>query len=723
MTGPPTSQPASAHPLVAVVTRLRQLHHDAPADERPGVAVLLALALTDLSLALAPNDPMLARTAAEGISVLAACLGETAAVTDDGPAAESDRLRHLRLADAVLRWRAAPTGGVDDPTHRLQTLLLQPIPPGARQLAQAARLALAAWTTKEPTAQAGPATGLWGMLPPDVDLGKLRKDAQQALDAAQQLPPHHPLRARLLLAGVMGPLTDAMTEQRWSADLDAILSELMAAGGGGNVPPGAPIPPDLAMVTMMRGARCVMATQTPPTAQSLPAQSLPPVAVAVEEFDAVIAELDSLLTGPHPPDPSGMRFDVMLRSLLVMLLTAKASRGEDGPPGSAARQRTDELLVRAQGQLDQLPPQAADEFRPALALLRANRDGAAAAPADLQTAADFTTQQQYAEWTDAGGGTLPRVMSLVDKAQNSRHREDIDAAVDAAREFLRGLAPGHALGPQVLAALTHMLGLRASITMAGEDVADAVDAGVQACRQSLDVRGDAPGMSACTVTPLTQALLLAAGIDLRAGPFAAAEQVLADVLATDPADPQVLWSVQIGLGVARLLQWRGTRDPDLLRRAHTALARAEHLITGRQPDPDAVAAAASLMIVHLSNVGFWTDQESARAGRRILPYLEQALDADPALADQLAGRVAHGGLARLGLPADGAGLLQSLRQADRLFSSFLAMPSGASPSTAGPSAAFAGPHPHRHGHGPVAAGRSPRTSSRRRRIPLWTSTG
>ena len=129
MTGPPTSQPASAHPLVAVVTRLRQLHHDAPADERPGVAVLLALALTDLSLALAPNDPMLARTAAEGISVLAACLGETAAVTDDGPAAESDRLRHLRLADAVLRWRAAPTGGVDDPTHRLQTLLLQPIPP------------------------------------------------------------------------------------------------------------------------------------------------------------------------------------------------------------------------------------------------------------------------------------------------------------------------------------------------------------------------------------------------------------------------------------------------------------------------------------------------------------------------------------------------------------------------------------------------------------------
>jgi hypothetical protein len=660
------------------VVRLRALIEQADPADSPGVVWLLAQALAEQALEAPDSHPALVDWAAEGLAVVEDALDPTkvgGAESDASPAAAR------RFVKAVLEWRSAVGNGdrvrCDAACRNLDELLADGPPPQVADLAAAATRRLrnsgsgpcgdvgkAQEAGYGGSAGGASAPAPWvfdGLVTPGeaFDLNQLRTAFDEARARAETVPESDPRRARLLAVGSLGPAIQSVALGRWSEREERLLSDLRAAIEASPDMTG-PTSVEQMGLAMLQTARCMagFAGHVELTAVEL--------ATTCEDLraaaDAAIAA--EARPGSPPEEDNAAQFVPILASFAGTAQMMLAGRLASN---AATWERVEQALAAGERLLARAPRRWAERVKLVGPMLRMVRFGSDADPEDLDALERM--RAVHPDFFDGAGGGFLKVVWLANRAAQSGDRRDIDAAIDAVNGYLVDLATGHPQGPEALGLLAHLLVRRAALSATPADVPMALNAGLRACRQALDVRGDASGPTVQTTTPLMQALCVAVTMDLRAGPFEESYAVLADLLQwldrQDAegivTDPDVRLSATIGAGAAGLLRWRSSGDPEVLARAHTTLDDAERLLLPATPTLEWLRPAFQLLTVHMSGAGLWHDGDAAKSAARLLDRIEEIVGRDPSLATLLHGAMMPGALTGLGLQDSAGGLRDSLR--------------------------------------------------------------
>lgn len=596
----PTADAAAdqAPPLFAAVARLRELHAAAEESKRPGIALPLGLAVADLVEQLPAGDARVVDLSREGLARLAEVPDQAAT-----PLVASARL--------ALGRRLPPPSGTG------------------------------AWRGLTGTAFSDFMAG--------ADVGEWRVNAADARRRLAELPEGHPAAIGLRVVATAADVMDAMAAGRWGEAEELSLSRLRSdvASGAVHADPrvGAAA---VAMVAMLQAVRMNVRRQSlDPADQPSP-----------EEIDAVIADLESALAAASgiPPLPgSGDAFGALSVMAAICLISwAGDEPGAADPEGPAPTDR--ELFRRAREHLRDVPPAMADLAD----LLRALAD-----VGEHHTAADPRSLRIVSEGLGhfgaggAMGGRLARAQQLAEQARRTRTPADLSAAIDELRSVRRELAAGHPAHDHVLAILTNLLGVRASLTQSPADCAEAINVGIEAVRAT-----GAPTME--VVGHLVGVLSLALLLDLRDGPYDAAEAALVEARKAEPAAVPGEWlpsTLATGIGIARMLQWRSSDDPRTRAAGRAALDEAERLMPDVEATEMWVGRAWVLFNSNAALATLFADPDGAAAAGRLAGRLDDVLAAHPELADRVAGNTLPGGLSAMNLASGGAGLRQALQLA------------------------------------------------------------
>jgi tetratricopeptide (TPR) repeat protein len=579
------------------VLRLRELHAGAGEGDRPQAALLLGLAIADLAAHLPDDDPRLPELAREGMLRLE----ERDAVAD--PPAIAAAAEQARQLLGKLVPEPQPAAG------------LRWVPEGLNWRGQT------------------------------IDPQQVRHLAETARMMLRTVPEGHEMRAQLQVMVGVADAMDVLSSGRWTAEHDTLLATLREDASAASGPGGEMAVVAQAFVALLQGLRCQARSQSP----RLEGRPGP------EEFDEAIAGLEAAVDGLSRADTIFREFAAPLRAMAGILLVLRVSQDSEGTDDSWDRPVADStrrLLARAREHLGAVPPELCD-VQPALAAIAVMEQGL---EADDQTMRDLGgAAETYQELFDMSGGGLPRAEALARRARQTMDLGDIAAAIRALRDARRGLAAGHPAHASLLAMLASLLGLQASLTQSADDTAEAIDAGIAAIRAA-----DRPSVE--VAGHLVAALMMAMTMDLRAGPFEQAETALEDAFAAaGRADTWLRLCLSIGIGAARLLRWRTSRNDDLGRRARQALDTAEQLLPEAVPTDQWVAPAWTLFSANASQAMLYADAEAGAAAGRLADRLEQLLVENPELADRMAGHMLPGGLAALNLGSGGQGMLQALR--------------------------------------------------------------
>jgi hypothetical protein len=465
------------------------------------------------------------------------------------------------------------------------------------------------------------------------------------------LPDDDQARAPLQLIVRMADLVEASVSGRWTIEQDHALANLrqaadrMAADGEElNRSEAALLGAGLAMA---RGLRCTTLAASPRP------EDWPDTA----ELSEVVAELEAALELIPEDDPSSTALAVPVRamagSLLLSLAAHKPDNNDDGGD-DRRRENKIELLARAREHFAGIPPDTFPQLQyeiDEIALLEQRLGGGGGEKAE-QGARPFSGDRD--DSFDAGEGDISRLAAMVERARRTRDSADLDAAINALRTVRRGLPAGHPEHATVLTWLADMSGLRAALTNSPHDLAEALDAAIEAVRVAprRSVKGAA--------TTLVHLLGRVVTEDRRVGPFEQAEAVLTSALAAaDPSDTWLALILTLGIGGARSLRSRARGDEGLRRLARQAFADAEQMLPESMPTDEWFMPAWLLFVWTSSQASLGGDAEAGAIAARLAGRLEKLLTGNPELADQVAGR--FGGPTPLNLGSGGHGVLQALR--------------------------------------------------------------
>lgn len=592
-----------------------------PGRRDPDRAVLDAV-IADLTAALGPpwsRTPLTGDLTAAHWDLAAAldCRARVAGRSEDGPAATAHGLEALA---------ATPPG--------------QPgaYPAAIRARATMRRMALAA-----------------GVDPMRLSMAEWATAAPRLRELLRTTPPEHEVRPILRLGSAADVVTAALRTQRWPDDADVVLAELRG------VRPlwGAESSTTEHLIARRLGLAlgCVrMFLALPRAVDAGDAAGLD----ALAELDDLRAELDVVAgeTVPEMVRASMTSSLTLARAMVCCGLAMRVALAE-----SADRPHDPADLDAIEGYLRD----SDDRMRPQLqALVDLYRSGLLDDPSAVPPSYDVLLDA-VPDQTDLFGARIATARAQALTAARNAGGPAVSAAVDALRDVLRSLPPGHLARPDLMALTANLLSVRSTLNSSPADAAAALAATVSAA-ETASLLGT--GRHDEVVDALVGALALQVGQAMEAGPFGAAQRAIEAALADHvPADPVRHYRWLVGLGTALALQW-STVDEAARDRARQVFANAERLLRQLPADklfvPNAMMAFMALAMIGVTR----GDTAAAAAAARLLDLMDERIDAHPQIAAELSAMLPAGVPLPPGIPAGPAAVKAMLAQ---LRTSFVAL--------------------------------------------------
>jgi CHAT domain-containing protein len=699
-------------PTANDIAWLRLAYAEAPAAERPRRVALLALALLAYTDSLEDADPTLPGQLDELVAAVSYALEHSEVTASFGVL--------LPLAAGLARWRREmpldrdnfELATLDVIIADLTTALGRPwTDPPARGLLAAPRWCLAAalirramLTGRDADRDDAAAHFLEGLAavpqnwPDDRTCRAARRMHEQAQRAFQiaggglhfgvpalmaaaprfrrLLPEVHPgntIRPLLRTAVGVEAVASVARRQRWSAEDDLLLAEMLAVKEQWG---------DAASAAERRIARTVALLLGGLRLQVLlPTLSGPAARAELDEVDALRAELESLsVPAPagtsveHTFVPDTSQILKLARLFVGALLAARASAAiaDDQQPDPAD-------LADSKRYLADMPAGTAlgpdGAFGSLLDLLSAG-------VSDLDPAVVRRFEEvsrQHPEVSNLVVGRLAAARAAAYRATQTRSLVDVTAAVDLLRDVLRTVSSVHPARASVLALTATVMGVRAMMTSSTEDAAAAYEAALAAAELSPLLSRE---QSREALDALTMSLAAAVGQDLQNVAADRAQRALETALAgSEAADPAQRFRWTVALGTAMALRWPGADRPTRAR-TQLVLADAERRL-GALPTDKLLIPSAMPLVLTLTMLGVGRgDPASYAAAGRVLAELDRRLAETPRLADELDSMLPVGLPGMAMLPPGTAGVRGAMMG---MRSAFTAL--GSAPSMPVPTAA------------------------------------